>query len=167
MTENNKQAIHWLTITPMPYFDDLFDSLSKRKSPEINAYYIKKTQAGYPLVETSYAHTKNFLDTTNASLKIIKKLIQKKHDKWIIGGWNEPLYAILLTISAILGRNYWIFTDAPVVIGRSNNPLIKLIRTPLLNYWMKHATGIFGTGSMGVQQLVSLGSPKLKTINNI
>jgi glycosyltransferase involved in cell wall biosynthesis len=155
----NGLAVNWCTVAPMPYTDDLFRRLrSSAGSPaSFTVYYLSESLSSYPMGDLGGGYERVVLKSWLSAVSLFWRAATRPRDRWLVGGWGAPKYAGLLTLLTLLGRDFLVFSDAPVPGGRTASKFRRSVRARLLRYWFGGARKIVATGDMAVDRFAAMG----------
>ena len=159
-------VLRWCTITPMPYLDDLFLRLALDNSVALEVIYLRRSLREYPMEDgPAVGYRWKALESLASTVSLLWSSVSQRKTLWLVGGWGSPKYVLLLLLLSVMGRRFWLLTDAPIPEGRVQEAWKRALRRRLLQYWFTRCAGIIGTGKMAIERLIQMGVDETKLIS--
>ncbi len=158
------KELFWLSWHRTPYNDYLFNRVISRFKTDL--FFIKKTLASHPWESINETLTGVcYQSYFPVDWVMLKKALQKTYQLRIITGWNHPQMFLTLTLCALTGRDFAIWTDIPNLSQK--RPFLKRV---LRQFWLtfiisKAKYTLVTGGEVGVKAMLDMGCFPERTRN--
>jgi len=161
-----KQCIQWVTWQPTPYHNYFFEHLAQDHSVNLLVHFLKRVVPTHPwktVVPDGYK-SRFCKMRMGVDWYLIWRGITEKKAFFVIVGWNQTTYILLLSILRILRRNYALWTDTPKPYSK-RSMLFAWARTRYLRWIFAGARAVMGTGTHATSILEQMGAPQDHVVN--
>lgn len=159
-------AVHWLCRNPTTYNAILFRRLSKEGGASLHIHYLSsKNDSGRTNADLLKGYDCSFWRPFwGIDMRLISLAWNGEDQLWVSGSWNDPTSWLCLSIRALRGLPYWVWTDTPDPFR--HRPLVRgMLRKLWLKWVLGNAALVLGTGKASLEVLSDLGCPKEKLRN--
>ena len=163
MKEGKKDFL-WCSPHPNHYHQYLVDML-RQSGITIDVVYFQKQISKYPWQTDFSDDTAYCLEKTPLEIDwgFLQRGEWKHYNNIVVAGWNEPTMMVMLTLLALKGYPYMLYSDTPAI--RKRTGLKQTLRKLWLDYVIRKSRYVLATGKPGVEAFYQSGVEKSKLVN--
>ncbi len=167
MKSNSKERLYWLTNHFTYYHDYLFQHLDTEGDFQLEVCYRHMVLDSHPWKEignSSYHFRLLTKLTFGLDISIIKKALFSK-EYFVIAGWDNLMYIVVIFIQTLRNRPFGIFSDTPRYLPASFKQRLK---NGFLYFVFRKSSKarLLVTGEIGVRRAIEIfGTNSSKVIN--
>lgn len=158
--------LSWCTVNQVPYFEDLFTRLEENPFIQLEVTYAETHLSKYPLKDAmGVGYSWHDAAGMRGMARLIWQVLRERDRTWVFVSWGPPAFALAMVLASLLRCRFFVFTDTPVVAGRTTSVFRRRVRSMLISSWFRSATGVIGTGELAIARLREMGAPEARLHN--
>lgn len=157
--------LHWIASQPTPYTSALFSALAADAGIDLTVHYCSRSQASHPwrTPPNDSFRWRVFRKVFGIDGRLFRLAALDLKSQFIVGGWNDPTMAAVITIRGLRRSRFAVWADTPS--GTDRPFLVRLVRNPWLAWIFGHATRVLAAGRPASDRLRAIGCPQEKIVN--
>jgi glycosyltransferase involved in cell wall biosynthesis len=161
------RRVYWISPHPNHYHSFLLGKLKEIEKIDIVPVYVFLKISRYPW-ETNFTRGSHSYVLNRKLLVdwcfVWRIVAQERRSLILVAGWNDATTFVLLTVLALLGRDFVLYSDTPDVRLKRKG-FLQLMRGAWLRFIYLRMCRYLVTGMVGVNALEALNVPQGKIVN--
>ncbi|MFO1422298.1 MAG: glycosyltransferase family 4 protein [Candidatus Competibacteraceae bacterium] len=161
-----RTRICWVTWQPTPYHSYFFKHLAQEPTVDCLVNFIKDVISSHPWKSLELeGYSSRFCELRmGVDWRLIWRALAEKDTFFVVVGWNQKTFLLLLCSLRLLHRHYAMWTDTPK-LSTERPILLGWARARFLRWIFSGAVAVMGTGTCATTALSKMGAPMDRLVN--